>query len=474
MAARTHNDWSGRRFPHPPGRLPVVGDLRTIDLNRPILSMREKAEGLGPVYELKAFRHKFVFAGSAALAAELCDETRFQKALPPGIEALRDYAGDGLFTAHTDEPNWQLAHELLMPAFTRSAMESYHPIMTQTALELFAYWDARSADGPVDVSRDMTKLTMETLSRCAFSHDFGSFTTHSVHPFVDAMVHALENGRRKGAFRAAPGGSVLARIADRRYAHHQAYNDRMLDELIAARADSTEQHDLLGIMLNVAHPETGEKLSPVNIRYQILTFLVAGHETTSGALSFALHYLARNPHVLEQARAEADELLGDDPHAVRTFDQVGKFRYIRRVLDESLRIWPTVPGFARSPRQDTVLGGKYPMRPQDYAIVSLGQVHRDPEVWENPDAFDPDRFLASNVKKRPAHSYKPFGAGVRACIGRQFAIHESVLVLASLLHRFDISDDPDYELDVVERLTMIPAGFELSLRPRARSAVLAA
>ncbi|MGU3291847.1 cytochrome P450 [Williamsia sp. M5A3_1d] len=466
VASRIRNNWSGQKFPHAGLRLPFVGDLLSFRPSRPIQSMVENSAGLGPIFELQIFRQKIVFVGNVELAAELCDETRFGKALPPAVEALRDYAGDGLFTAHSDEPNWQLAHELLVPAFTKSAMQSYHPIMLETARELFEYWRPRIGDGPVDISRDMTKLTMETLSRSAFSHDFGSFSSAETHPFVRSMVEALENGRRKGGFRAVPGGEVLARLADRRYAHHQAYNDSMLDELIAARTGSTDQHDLLGIMLNVAHPETGEKLSPVNIRHQILTFLVAGHETTSGALSFALYYLARNPDCLARARAEADELLGSDPEAMPTFEQVGKFRYIRRVLDESLRIWPTVPGFARSPRETTMLAGKYRMRPQDYAVVSLGLVHKDPAVWENPDVFDPDRFLAANVKKRPAHSYKPFGAGARACIGRQFAIHESVLVLASLLHRFDIAGDPGYELEVDERLTMLPRGFELSLQAR--------
>ena len=466
MATTVHNDWSGQRFPSAGRRWPLIGDLLNVDPRQPILSMQRAATGLGPIFELRVFRQKIVLVTTVELAAELCDETRFCKALPPAIEALRDYAGDGLFTAHNDEPNWQLAHELLMPAFTKSAMQSYHPIMVQTATELFDYWRARLTEGPVDVSRDMTKLTMETLSRSAFSHDFGSFGTEEPHPFVHAMVGALEGGRRKGGLRSAPGGALLAKIVDRRFAHHQAYVDDMLDELISARGDDDSQHDLLGIMLNVAHPETGEKLSLRNIRHQILTFLVAGHETTSGALSFALYYLARNPECLAKAAEEADEILGDDPDAMPAFDQVSKFRYIRRVLDESLRIWPTVPGFGRSPRETTTFAGEYTMRPQDFAVVALGLVHKDPAVWEDPDVFDPDRFLAVNVKKRPAHSYKPFGAGARACIGRQFAIHEAVLVLASLVHRFDITGDPDYELAVDERLTMLPRGFELTLRSR--------
>lgn len=464
------NDWSGQQFPHAGRRRRFVGDFGVADPRSPLLSVLEFGAQLGPIYEMQIFRQKFVFVSSAELAAELCDETRFCKALPPAIVALRDYAGDGLFTAYNDEPNWQLAHDLLMPAFTKSAMRSYHPIMVRTATELFDYWTRRPVDASgtrrVEVTGDMTKLTMETLSRTAFSHDFGSFSSAEQHPFVGAMIRALETGRRKGGLRTAPGGRLLARYLDRRNSEPQAYVDTLLDDLIAERKDDTDQHDLLGIMLNVTHPDTGERLSPLNIRYQILTFLVAGHETTSGALSFTLYYLSQNPECLAAAQREVAEILGDDPDAMPTFEQVPKFRYIRRCLDEALRIWPTVPAFARSPRETTTLAGKYPMRPSDWAVVVLGQVHTDPSVWDNPDVFDPDRFLPENVKKRPAHSYKPFGTGARACIGRQFALHEATLVLACLLHRFDIAADPGYELRIDERLTLVPKNFHLTLSPR--------
>ncbi|MDL9945240.1 cytochrome P450 [Gordonia sp. ABSL11-1] len=464
MVGKVKNDWSGQSFPHAGARKPLIGDLGVSDPRHPLLDLLEWGADLGPIYEMRIFRQNFVFVSSAELAAELCDESRFCKALPPAIVALRHYAGDGLFTARNDEPNWQLAHELLMPAFTKPAMQSYHPIMLETAGELFDYWDRQS--GPVDVTRSMTKLTMETLSRAAFSHDFGSFTTSQPHPFVDAMIRALETGRRKGGLLTAPGGRLLGRWLDRRNAAQQAYVDELLDDLIAERSGSTDQHDLLGIMLNTAHPETGDRLSALNIRYQILTFLVAGHETTSGALAFTLYYLSRNPGCLARARQEVDDILGEDAGATPTFEQVPKFRYIRRCLDEALRIWPTVPGFARSPKSETTIGGGHRMRPEDWAVIVLGQVHRDPTVWRDPDTYDPDRFLPAEVKKRPAHSYKPFGAGLRACIGRQFALHEAVLVLACLIHRYDIAADPGYELAVDERLTMVPRGFELTVTPR--------
>lgn len=432
-----------------------------------------RSAGLGPIFELNVFAQKFVFIAGAELAAELCDETRFHKALSPGLVALRDFAGDGLFTAYSDEPTWQLAHDLLRPAFTKEAMRQYHPIMLAAASELFDSWDG--GRGTVDVSADMTRLTLETISRAAFSRDFGSFTRKDPHPFVPAMVASLRAGQRKGLLNAMPGARLLARRLDRRNAQHQSYVDALIDDIIAARRRGDDHHDLpglqdrdlLAIMLSTAHPESGQRLDDRNIRYQILTFLVAGHETTSGALSFALYHLSRDPVVRAQAQAETDAILGSDLRAEPTFEQVPKFRHIRRALDETLRLWPTAPAFTRSPGSDTVIGGRYPMRTKDWATVLIPLIHRDPSVWgQDAMEFRPDRFLPESSRGRPPHSYKPFGTGERACIGRQFALHEAVLVLAMLLHRYDITADPGYELAIGERLTLMPRGFEIALAPR--------
>jgi unspecific monooxygenase len=460
------NDWSGQRFPHPPGRRPLVGDTLGTDAAAPLQSTMRRGAGLGPIFELKIFDQKFVFVSGAELAAELADESRFEKALSPALVALRQFAGAGLFTAYNDETNWALAHDLLRPAFTKDAMRRYHPVMLAAAQELFDTWDVREA--PIDVSADMTRLTMETISRTAFSQDFGSFTRDEPHPFIPAMIAALRAGQRKGSFSGMPGARLMSRRIDQRNAHHQAYIDGLLDDVIATRrASATSDHDLLGIMLDTPHPETGARLDDLNIRHQILTFLVAGHETTSGALSFALYYLTRDPELLARAHDEVDTILGPDREVEPAFEQIAKFRFLRRVLDEGLRLWPTAPGYGRSPREVTTLSTGHVMRPQDWALVMLPMVHRDPDVWgDDASEFDPDRFLPERSRGRLAHSYKPFGTGERSCIGRQFALHEAVLVLARMLHRYELTPDPSYELTITERLTLMPEGFRLGLAPR--------
>ncbi len=463
-------NWPNIDLPHPPGRIPIAGDLPAVfrgDGRKPTQNALELSRGLGPLYELEVFGQKLVLVRGAAIAAELCDESRFEKRLAPGVEALRETGGDGLFTAYTHEPNWRLAHDLLRPAFTRDAMKSYHQTMVDTGSELIELWD--HAKGPLPVSPNLTKLTLETIGRTSFSKDFGSFTRAEQDPFVPAMATCLRRGQMRGATDALPLGRLIARRGRRRYLEARHYIDTLIDDIIdhRVRSDDSSTHDLLGLMLHASRAQDGRRLDRRAIRYQIITFLVAGHETTSGALSFALYYLATMPEVRRRAAEETDAILGSDPDAVPTFDEVAKFRYLRRVLDESLRLWPTAPGFARGAVRDTVLAGTYPMTTDDWCLIMSAAVHRDPSVWgDDAEEFDPDRFLPARVRSRPAHTYFPFGTGERSCIGRQFALHEAILLLARICHRFDFAADPAYELDIAERLTLMPQGFDLDMTPR--------
>lgn len=274
------------------------------------------------------------------------------------------------------------------------------------------------------------------------------------------MVGALGHAQRLNTV-PAPLTGLLLRRSSRRNAADLAQLNRTVDDLVRARRTTSGQGDLLDRMLGTAHPETGERLSAENVRRQVITFLVAGHETTSGALSFALHHLSRHPEVAARARAEVERVWG--PTATPGYEQVARLRLVRRVLDETLRLWPTAPAFAREATEDTVLGGEHPMLRGAWTLVLTPLLHRDPRAW-GPDAerFDPDRFEAPAVRARAPHTFKPFGTGARACIGRQFALHEATLVLGLLLRRYDLAADPDYRLRVTERLTLMPRGLRLT------------
>lgn len=463
------------KLPHPPGRVPVLGDVAGLDLRRrsPVQDTLRLGRGLGPIFTRKFLKYNVVIVCGADLVGELSDERRFNKFIGMGLNQLRRIGGDGLFTAYNDEPNWQRAHDILMPAFAQKSMQAYHPVMLDVARQLVGAWDKHVDGEPVDVAADMTRLTLETIGRTGFGYSFGSFERAEPHPYVSAMVGALSHAQQQ-VFRLPVLGKLLGRKADRQHEVDVAAMNALVDDVIAERTKAavTDTSDLLGMMLTVRHPETGERLDPVNIRYQVHTFLVAGHETTSGALSFALYYLSRHPEALAKAQEEVDRVWGDDPDPEPAFQQVAKLRYVRRALDESLRLWPTAPAYFREAREDVLLGGRYEMKKGDFVIIPLPLLHRDPTVWgPDPEAFDPDRFAPGRAKERPPHAYKPFGTGERACIGRQFAIHEATLVLGMLLHRYDMRPDPDYQLKVTELLTVKPKDFTLTLRRRNQSAL---
>ena len=254
----------------------------------------------------------------------------------------------------------------------------------------------------------------------------------------------------------------------RKFDHDIEVMRSVAKELIAQRRaqprDDSEP-DLLDRMLMGVDSVTGATLDDDNIVFQMITFLIAGHETTSGLLSFATYFLLRNPEVCAKARSLVDEVVGNGP---LTVDQLPKLAYLEQILMETLRIWPTAPAFALSPREQTTLGGQYPVGPEDVILVLTPMLHRDPGVW-GPDAeeFKPERFSPGGFDELPPNAWKPFGNGARACIGRAFAVQEAKLVLALMLQRFEFEfADDQYELKVKETLTLKPDGLSIKVKAR--------
>jgi cytochrome P450 len=451
-------------LPHPPYRVPFLGDVLGLNPRTPFQSSLPQTQKLGPISARKLLGTEMVAVSGLDLVAEVHDETRFGKYVGHHLTPLREVIGDALITVETDNPNWKLAHDILKPAFSREAMQGYHSIMLQAIREMLDQWDGAADTGRrVDVTADATRLALESIGRAGFGYPFGSFDRRRPHAFISAMNRML----KYASWSTFPLLTRLLRPAIRRSG---AVMGRIVDEVIQARrdGDGAESRDLLDLMLNSTDPTTGRRLDPVNIRQQVITFIVAGHETTSGALSFALYYLTQNPDVMARAKAEIDALWGTSDNPEPAYGDVAKLRYVRAVLDEALRLWPTAPGYLRVARKETVLGGRYRIKKGQWVLVVLPLVQRDPKVWPDPEKFDPDRFAPGQMKSR-AHAYKPFGTGQRACIGRQFALHEAVLSLALILHRYDLAAENDYRLKISESITLKPRGFRLGLKKRAAS-----
>ncbi len=409
-----------------------------------------------------------VIVSGADLVDELCDATRFDKTVRGPLRRIRALSGDGLFTAESQEPNWAKAHNILLAPFSNRAMQSYHPMMLDIADQLVKKWERLNADDEIDVVHDMTALTLDTIGLCGFDYRFNSFYRRDYHPYVEAMVRSLETVMMT---RGLPFEGLFMRERRKHLNEDIAFMNAMVDEIVAERrkqdAAAAGKIDLLNSMLKGVDRASGEQLDDINIRYQITTFLIAGHETTSGLLSASIYALIKNPDVLEKAYAEVDRVFGSDLGAQPSYQQVTQLTYIQQILKEALRLWPPAPAYSISPLKDERIGGKYDLKKRTIVTILTLALHRDPKIWgPNPDRFDPENFSREAEAKRPLNAWKPFGNGARACIGRGFAMHEAALALGLILQRFKLIDHKRYQMVLKETLTIKPDGFKIKVRLR--------
>lgn len=399
----------------------------------------------------------------------------FQKVIPPpimGLGNLRAFTtGDGLFTSSDSEEIWQMAHRVLLPGFGVQAIRGYYERMVQVADELIVHFKKQPEKEPLLVTDWMTRMTFEAIGYAGFSERFHCMDQKELPPFVHAMVisltDAMHASTRKQAESSNPEEREKRKAAD-------ALMQKSCDEMIRIRKEKIAKgekelpNDLLQIMLTNKDHKTGKFLPEENIRNQLITFLIAGHETTSGLLSYAIYYLTKNPDIEKKLIEEVDRVLGRDFSYSPTYDDLEKLDYTLRILKETLRLQPTAPGFTKTALKETTLSGKYPLKKGDQIFFLLSSLHRNPKYWAaDTERFDPDRFLPSEVEKRNPDAYHPFGAGIRSCIGFQFALKEATMVLARLYQQFHFQfADKNYQLAHVETLTVKPKDLYVMLEKR--------
>jgi cytochrome P450 / NADPH-cytochrome P450 reductase len=382
----------------------------------------------------------------------------FSKKINRVLNEVRNGVGDGLFTAHPGEHGWGVAHRILIPAFGPLSIRSMFDDMHDIASQLVMKWARAGPEEPIHVTDDFTRLALDTLALCTMDYRFNSYYKSEMHQFISAMGDFLtESGRR--AQRPALANSLF-RSSQQKYDADIAILNKTAEDLVLnRRAHPSDRKDLLNAMINGVDPKTGEKMSTQLIAKNMVTFLIAGHETTSGLLSFAFYFLLKNPEAFHRAQKEVDEVVGRNNPV--TVEHLSKFPYLNAILRETLRAVPTIPQINVQPLEDTLLGGKYEVKKGETININLDGLHKDPAVYgEDANQWKPERMLDENFKQLPPDSWKPFGNGVRACIGRPFAWQEALLMTALLLQNFNFyMDDPSYELEIKQTLTIKPHGF---------------
>ncbi|MFE3633534.1 bifunctional cytochrome P450/NADPH--P450 reductase [Streptomyces sp. NPDC059168] len=462
MTTHSANDLRPIRSPR---GIPLLGNTPQIPGTNPVEYFGELSKQFPEgIYGLDIAGVEQVFVYDPDLVAEVSDETRFFKQIEKTpLQHVRDFAGAGLFTAHQHEEEWGMAHRILLPAFSQRAMRAYYGQMLEIAQNLAGKWERKEGQS-VNITDDYTRLTLDTIALSGFGYRFDSFEKEELHPFLNALLGALVESLRRS--QELPMMTKLRKADAKKYGENVQLMQELVESVIKERREGKGggEEDLLGLMLEATDPETGKLLADDNVRDQVLTFLIAGHETTSGLLSFATYSLMRNPHVLAQAYAEVDRLMPGD--IVPDYDTIMQLDVIPRILDETLRLWAPIPAFGKTAREDTVIGGHYELKKGAKVLILEGPLHTHPKAWERPEEFDIDRWLPENRVQQHPHAYKPFGNGVRACIGRQFALTEARLALALVLQKFKFSDTNDYKMDPREALTRKPGNFELIVRRR--------
>jgi cytochrome P450 len=361
---------------------------------------------------------------------------------------LRLALGDGLL--NSQDERWLRQRRFVQPLFTRRRIAGYAAAMGEEAEALAHGWRAAARTGAqIDVHREMSRLTLRVVGRLLFGAD-----VERAVPVVAASFPVLGEYARNRAYNPASPPRSWPTPANRRAAHAQRAMREVCDALIADRrgaGDGAGADDLIGML--VAARDGAEALDDGEIRDQVLIFLLAGHDTTALALTFALQLLGRHPAARARMQAEVDAALGDRTPGA---EDVERLPYTTMVLKEAMRLYP--PAWAtgrRSATGDEIDGYRLP--PGSDVIVSPWVTHRHPGFWDDPARFEPERFTPEGEAARHRHAYFPFGAGPRACIGQYFSMLEAAIVLAVVAREFDVVASLE-RIPLAPRITLHPAG----------------
>ncbi|CEI42202.1 unnamed protein product [Fusarium venenatum] len=455
-----------------PSGLPLLGNITSINPEFPLGSMVSLAEQHGEIYRLRFPGRTVVIVSTQELVNETCNEKRFKKCVNSALtvryavlaklhslmmgKEIREGVHDGLFTAKLGEENWGIAHRVLMPAFGPLSIQRMFDEMHDIASQLALKWARYGPDSPIMVTDDFTRLTLDTLALCSMGYRFNSYYSPVLHPFIEAMGDFLTEAGEKPRRLPLPG--IVYRDRNRKYQNDiETMRSTAKEVLEARKADGGTRKDLLTAMLEGVDTKTGKKMTDESIMDNLITFLIAGHETTSGLLSFAFYQLLKHPNAYQLAQNEVDQVVGKGPIQV---ESLSKLPYLNGVLRETLRLNATIPLFTVEAFEDTLLANKYPVKAGETIVNLLAKSQLDPAVFgDDADEFKPERMFDENftrLNKGFPNCWKPFGNGMRACIGRPFAWQEALLVMVMLLQNFNFVLDPKYNLDFKQTLTIKP------------------
>jgi cytochrome P450 len=375
----------------------------------------------------------------------------------PLFAYLRPLAGNGLFLS--DGEFWRSQRRIMQPQFTRKGVDAFVDRMAQVAAAVATEWDmARHRGRPVDASESMREAAMRIIAQSVLDTDVGKDAAR-LGKVLDRFL-LLFQAQLSAPVPFAGLASYLVKGS-----MHRCID--AIDEFIASVVGQNRAHGNDGVvnrLLGAPDPETGRRMSAAHLRDEIVTLFIAGHETTANTLAWAWLQLCREPGVARSLHRELDAVLrGRPPRA----SDLPRLPYTRAVFDETLRLYPPVPFVPRMAVHDDNFGG-HRVPAGTLVVASLFALHRRPDVWSDPLAFAPERFLPERRNEIDPSAYAPFGAGPRTCLGNHFAIAEGQVLLATLAQRFDVELATPDRIEVTKLPGSLRPNRPVTLRLRSR------
>ena len=451
-------------LPSEPRAIPLIGNLPRYAFDPLGEALRARAtHGRVVRYWIRTPKRKLVawLISAPEHAEQVLVENHRNYRKADTYEALRWALGDGMLTSEGD--HWRRQRRIATPAFGRERLRRMIPVAVRHTEVLAARLVAL---GEADLHREANALALRVLCETIFATSIEQHT-EAIGVRLERMIkHAVNRIRIPVPFL-----HELPLPANRRALRARASMTALVNSMVdEAEAQAFAGEDLISLFMSATDPETGERMSRAQLHDEVLTFLAAGHETTANALAFTLDLLARNPDWQEQAVAEIASVVGGEP---LTLERLGNLDLLRRIVDESMRLFPPAWSVERTALQDDSLDGQT-VAAGEMVMVSIWALHRNPEVWPDPDRFNPDRFLPAAAEGRHRMAFLPFGLGPRMCIGKHFALLELQAMLATLLPRLSFAPCTDRRIHLEPLVTLRPSkGVPLRVASRSNTGNLA-
>ncbi len=443
--------------PGPQG-YPIVGALPKV-LKDPLPFLSQAAREYGDVVCLGGFGSQKFYLVTHPDDIERVWKTHHRNYVRgSNFQLLKPLGGNGLFLSEGDA--WRAQRKLLQPAFHVTRLMGMVDTINAAIAGKLERWRRSIAPGePFDLEHEMMDLLIEISVKTLFGTDVAGDAA-TVHRTITTAFSILH----RRVLSALPFPWWVPFPSHVRFLRAVAGLEEVVYRLIAERRRSGDEgSDVLSTLLSV-RDEAGEPMPDRQIRDEVVTMLVAGHESTGASLSWTLYLLSRYPDVARRVGAELAEVLGGRTPG---FQDLPRLRYLAMVLKESLRLYPPFWMLTRTPLADDVLSG-HRVPAGSILMFSAYVTQRRPDFWPNPEAFDPDRFLPERSEGRPQFAYFPFGGGPRLCIGGRLAEMQSLLVLAAVLQRYALHAVPGRRVEPAAMLSLRPkGGLWMTLNERA-------